>query len=179
VAARYAAAAAECRGTFGCLRLELAVEMASARLPRADALDMLDHWMTAPDEALCRPDGFVAHARAAAVEPTLVEFQLWRVHHAVLLGEIERERLQIVRAIRARWRIPYDVPEAEGRPAKRVGEAELLELRHLCQQLRQAGEPLYSPLLQRLQMLRELRNALSHLEPASMAEVSALHAGTA
>ncbi|TPG53111.1 hypothetical protein EAH89_17475 [Roseomonas nepalensis] len=179
VAARYAVTAAECHGTLARLRVELSVEMASARLPATRALDTLDHWMGAPDDALCDPVRFLCHARADGAEPTLAEFDLWRIHHAVLLDAIERERLVIVRANRGRWRIPYDIPENEGRPAKRVRAAELLELKHLCLQLRQSGEPLHSPLLSRLQMLREMRNALSHLEPASIAEVSALQVGTA
>ncbi|MBP0447327.1 hypothetical protein J8J14_21395 [Roseomonas sp. SSH11] len=178
VAARYRVATAECQGVLARLRIELSVEMASARLPGTGALDTLEHWMAASDEALCDPVRFLSHARADGAEPASAEFDLWRIHHAVLLGEIERERLVIVRANRGRWRIPYDIPETEGRPAKRVRTAELLELKYLYQQLRQSGEPLQSPLLSRLQMLREMRNALSHLEPASFAEVSALQAGT-
>lgn len=176
VAARYAAAAAEGRGIRARLRLELAVDMASTLLPGAAALAALDHWMAAPDEALCDPVRFTAHAREIGAEPVLAEFDLWRVHHAVLLAEIERERLEIVRGNRGRWRIPYDVPEADGRPAKRVRAAELLELKHLCKQLRQAGDPLHSPLLDRLEALRGMRNALSHLEHASASEISALEA---
>jgi hypothetical protein len=92
------------------------------------------------------------------------------------LAEIERERLAIVRRNRGRWRVPYDVPEADGRPAKRVTAAELLELKYLCRQLRQAGEPLHSPLLERLEALRGMRNALSHIEHASFSDITALEA---
>ncbi|MBY0336476.1 MAG: hypothetical protein K2X11_07675 [Acetobacteraceae bacterium] len=174
VAARYAAASAENRGIRQRLRLELAVNMASAVLPSPDALRALEHWMSAPDAALCDPAAFAAHAREIDVEPVLAEFDLWRVHHAVLLAEIERERLEIVRSNLGRWRIPYDLPEADGQPSKRVRAAEFLELKHLCKQLRQAGEPLHSPLLNRLEALRGMRNALSHLEHASWSDISAL-----
>jgi hypothetical protein len=94
----------------------------------------------------------------------------------VLLGEIERLRLQIVQAYRARWHIPYPAPEADGRPPKMIEAVEFLELRHLCAQLRDAGEPSWSPLRQRLQALRELRNSLSHLEHVALAEVGTLEA---
>lgn len=153
------------------------VDAAEVRAEPAASTDALGHWMAAPDgEALCDPVRFAPYAREIGAGPPLAEFELWRVHHAVLLSEIERERLEIVRENRGRWRAPYDVPEADGRPATRVRAAELLELKHPCRQLRQAGEPLHSPLLDRLEALRGMRNALSHLEYASSSDIAALEA---
>jgi hypothetical protein len=174
VAARYAATAAGEVGPLGRLRVELAVEMASAFLPRTKSLDILDHWMAAPKATLCDPGRFAEHGTAVGVEILSPEFELWRAQHAVLLGEIERLRLQIVRTYPARWKIPYLAPEADGRPPRMIEAAEFLELKHLCAQLRDAGEPFWSPLRQRLQALRELRNSLSHLEHVALAEVGAL-----
>lgn len=174
VAARYTAAAVGECGSLGRLRIELAVEMASALLPRAAALDMLQHWMTASDEALCNPRRLAEHARASGIELVLPEFELWRAQHATLLAEIERQRLKIVRIHQDRWRLPYYAAEPDGRPAKLVSAAELLELKHLCTQLRNTGESPRSPLLERLKTLRDLRNALSHLEPVGLVEITAL-----
>jgi hypothetical protein len=174
VAARYAATALGDVGPLARLRIELAVEMASGFLPRTKALEVLDHWMDAPLATLCDPARFAKHGKAAGVEISSPEFELWRAQHAVLLGEIERLRLQIVRAHRARWIIPYSAPEADGRPSKMIKAAECLELKHLCAQLRDAGEPRFSPLRQRVQALRELRNSLSHLEHAALADVGVL-----
>lgn len=170
VAARYLAAGAGADTLLTRLRIASAVEMALPLLPDPRALDALTHWMDAPKSTFCDPAALAAHARADGRELRLPEFELWRLQHAVLLAEIERHRIEIVQAHRNRWSLPYEVPAGESQPAKWVSDAEMLELRHLCGQLRQAGEPWSSPLARRLRMLRDLRNALSHLEPAALAD---------
>lgn len=174
VAARYAGATAGESGPLGRLRIEMAVEMASGRLPQTDALEMLDRWMAAPDAVLGDPRRFAEYATAVGIEVAHPVFELWRAQHAALLRDIERLRLQIVQAHSARWRMPHLAPEADGRPPKTVLVAEHLELKHLCAQLRQAGEPPRSQLRRSLEALRDLRNTLSHLEPASLAEIELL-----
>lgn len=177
VAALYLAAGTGADNLLARLRVAAAVEMAVPLLPDPGALDTVAHWMDAPTAAFCAPAALAAHARAGGNEMRLPEFDLWRLQHAVLLVEIERHRLEIVRAHRERWSLPYEIPAQESQPAKWVSDPEMLELRHLCGQLRQAGEPWASPLARRLRMLRDLRNALSHLEPAALADFLFLSEG--
>ena len=179
VAARYAAADAGETGLVGRLRLAVAVEMAMPHLPRTAALDALDHWMHAPRAALCDPRRFAEHAAAVGDVITMPAFALWGAQHSALLGEIERLRLEIVRAEARRWKIPYTEPASEGRLPKQINEPELLELKHLCAQLREAGHPPSFPLRRRLEALRELRNALSHLQPVVLAELNLLEEAAA
>ena len=72
------------------------------------------------------------------------------------------------------WEVPCEVPATDSRPPKWVSDAEKLELRDLCRQLRQARGSNTPVLAKRLQMLRDLRNALSHLEPAAIADFQLL-----
>ncbi len=178
VAARYSAAAGAGNGLLGRLRLTLAVQMAASLLPRAAALDALGHWMRAPDAALCDPDCFADHAAAGNMPTALPAYALWRAQHEALLGEIEALRLAAVRASPC-WRVPYSEPAAEGRPERRIERAEMLELRHLCAQLRDAREPPDSPLYRHLRTLRDMRNALSHFQPVTLAELRAAEQGVA
>jgi hypothetical protein len=54
-----------------------------------------------------------------------------------------------------------------------VTEKELLEVTHLCAQAADSKVPFSNPIRQRLEMLREARNALSHLQPPGPLELSA------
>jgi hypothetical protein len=177
VAARYEAATGR-QGPLLALRISLAVEMASFLLPGPAALDLLSHWMAAPDAVYFDVGCLKTHAAAAGMEIALPELLLWRAQHATLLVEIDRLRLEIIRIEGARWRVPYRHPLTEGRLAKEVRVPECLELAHLCAQLRADGVPLWSPLRRYLESLRDARNSLSHLQPLGQAELAALTAET-
>lgn len=154
--------------------MTVAVEMVSDLLPSVAALDRLELWMAAPRLVFCDAQRFAAFARDSGTDLVCPEFELWRAQHGVLLAEIEQQRLALVRAHRERWPLPYSVEGADGRPPKVIHAPEMLELKHLCAALRQCGESRDSPLRRRLQALRDLRNALSHLEPASSADIALL-----
>ena len=102
---------------------------------------------------------------------------MWRAQQSALFLTIDEERLQITRQYRNWWRVPYLHRTPDGRPGRRVTQAELLELPHLCAQAAESKVPFSSPIRQRLEILREARNALSHLEPLGPLELSALLAG--
>ncbi len=174
VAARYQSGSREQAGALARLRMALAVEMASPLLPGPKALDVLSYWMAAPDVACLNPQQFAQHCPLPAAHPDLAEFWLWRAQYQAFLPEIECARLKLVRSELPRWRVPYRHVSSDGSPAKLVSAPELLEISHLCAQLSEAGITSRSPIRQRLQRLRHARNALSHMEPLSPADATAL-----
>ena len=174
VAARYLTSGERTPGLLTRLRVEAAVEMTLPLLPDQSALDALSHWIDAPAITFGDPVAFARHARESGLELRLPDFELWRLQHAVLLAEVERHRIQIVQANPRLWEVPCEVPATDSRPPKWVSDAEKLELRDLCRQLRQARGSNTPVLAKRLQMLRDLRNALSHLEPAAIADFQLL-----
>lgn len=173
VAARYQAASGRV-GALAKLRMTLAIEMASPFLPGATALDALSHWMAAPDAALIDQRQFAQHCAGLSTHCDLTPFRMWRAQYEAFLPEIERLRLELVRSEAPRWRLPYHHEPGDGRPAKDVFAPEFLEIPHLCAQLSGAGIPFRSPIRRRLERLRNARNALSHMEPLTPAEVVAL-----
>jgi hypothetical protein len=153
----------------------LAVEMAAPLLPGFSAIKALRQWLCAPREALAEPAAISAHAAACGLrvpDATEATLALWRAQQSVLLTAIDEERLQILRRYQGWWSVPYLHRTPDGRPGRLVTEKELLELTHLCAQAADSKVPFGNPIRQRLETLREARNALSHLQPLGPLELS-------
>ena len=103
-----------------------------------------------------------------------LKLALWRAQSAVLNIEIEEERLRIIDASYEQWLTPYTHLSSDGREDKCICDAVLLELAHLCRQTHMLGMARNHPLRNCLFVLRDARNALSHLEPLSLAELASL-----
>lgn len=175
VAVRYEIAA-DGLETSALLSAALAVEMAAPLLPSFVALDALVQWLSAPGEVLADAAAIITYATACGLwvpdqaEATLA---LWRAQQSVLLAVIDEERLRLLRRYPDWWRVPYANRTPDGRPGRLVTHADFLEITHLCAQVADSKIPYSNPIRQRLETLREARNALSHLEPLGPLELSA------
>jgi hypothetical protein len=91
--------------------------------------------------------------------------------------EMDVERLRLIEQEQLLWQLPYTHPASEGRPEKIVELPEVLELSHLCRQLRWNGRRPGDPIRRRLDLLRDVRNSLSHMDFLSQSEIDGLIAG--
>ena len=176
VAARYALAEMPVLTIKDRIRAELAIQLAAPLLPLLGALESLDYWLGAPDDVLGNPDRVSGYAEAggSSLPKGRLGLSLWRAQFAVLMTEIDAERLRLIERASSLWQLPYTHPAFEGRPEKVVELPEALELSHLCRQLRLNGRRAGDPVLRRLELLRDVRNSLSHLEMVNQTELEQL-----
>jgi hypothetical protein len=163
VAVRYAAAPRG-NGALGRLRLAFAVEAAAPLLPAFGAVDVALACLTAPEDALFRPDASARFLAGLGVACACPDHLLWRSHHAALWPALDDDRLAMALDPRWGWRIPW-VAAADGAPPKSVEDAALLEIGHLCAQLGDGARAPSKAARDRLFGMREARNRLGHLEP--------------
>jgi hypothetical protein len=173
VAARYALSEALTLRIKDRIRAELAIQFATPLLPGFGALEMLEYWLGAPDDVIASPDRLSCYAEAASrpLSKGRIGLALWRAQFTVLMAEIDVERLRLIEQEQSLWQLPYTHPASDGRPEKVIELPEVLELGHLCRQLRWNGRRPGDPMRRRLDMLRDVRNSLSHLEFLSQYEI--------
>jgi hypothetical protein len=148
--------------------------MAATLLPSFSALDALGHWLDVSEETITDWSELNAHAVAGGFAPHApgrLMLAVWRAQHATIMADIDVERMQIIDTHNGLWRLPYSHPENEGRREKLVEHRDLLELPHLCRQASLRGVARGNPMRQRLHALRDVRNALSHIDPLRVAEL--------
>jgi len=176
VAARYALADTTVFSVKHRIRAELAIQLAAIRLPNFGALEILEHWLGAPDDVIADPDRASSYAEAIglAMPKGRLALALWRAQFTVLMAEIDSERLRLIERESSFWQLPYIHPASEGRAEKAVEFREALELSHLCRQLRWNGRRPADPIRRRLELLRDVRNSLSHLEFLNQTEIEGL-----
>ena len=83
----------------------------------------------------------------------------WKAHIQVILPYVEEQRADLLGLVRSRLRVPYQT--STGDVVKRVEE---LEIGHIHWQLASDSYVDYR-IRQKIRVLRDIRNALSHLEP--------------
>ena len=176
VAARYALADMALFSVKHRIRAELAIQLAAIRLPNFGALESLEHWLGAPDDVIADPDRASSYAEAIelGVPKARLALALWRAQFTVLMAEIDSERMRLIDRKSSLWQLPYTHPASESQGEKVVEFREALELSHLCRQLRWNGRRPGDPIRRRLELLRDVRNSLSHLEFLNQTEIEGL-----
>ena len=177
VAARYRLAAGDGDSPLWRVRVALAIELAVLGLPNFAAIEILERWLKGPDPALSDVGRLAAHAAANGLQLPAsgrLAVALCRAQQSALLGAIEDERLRIVETAPAWCRVPHTQAARDGRPEKCVRDVHLLEITHLYEMARSAGLRRSDPVRARLELLRDVRNALSHLDLLSATELFAL-----
>lgn len=140
---------------FECLK-----EFGKQRGWSTEALEVLGYrWHQGTEEHY---DGMnFQHSAALAIDSRFDQLnrRLWRAQMRTLFLHVEERRLGLARQLRRHLHVPYIIDRDT------INDIEELEISHIVAQLR--GKKVPSSLLQELEGLRDIRNNLAHLKPAT------------